>query len=189
MVEAALPAVWSTSGTTRLHVVERGEGHPILLLHGGPGLDHHEFGDYLDPLTDRYRLILVDQWSQGLLEVASVLHDQLPLHFADPGDPRIEQYERRTAAMVYAPAILRHFADLDYGAIEVEDRLTEIRRPVLVLAGRHDRICPVEAGGAIAARVPGAEFVVFEHSARMPFVEETESYVQAVRSFLERHGG
>jgi len=25
-----------------LNVVEVGSGHPLILLHGGPGLDHHE---------------------------------------------------------------------------------------------------------------------------------------------------
>src|SRR5438093_13486033 len=58
-------------GDTRLYTVERGGGYPILLLHGGPGLDHHEFGDYLDPLADRgYRLIFVDQRAQGRSERA-----------------------------------------------------------------------------------------------------------------------
>src|SRR5437899_3729282 len=52
-------------GDTRLHVVERGAGYPVILLHGGPGLDHHEFADYLDPLTDEHRLLLVDQRAQG----------------------------------------------------------------------------------------------------------------------------
>lgn len=52
-------------GDTRLHIVERGSGYPLIILHGGPGLDHTMFGDYLDPLADRYRLILVDQRSQG----------------------------------------------------------------------------------------------------------------------------
>jgi len=52
-------------GDTRLYVAERGAGYPVIVLHGGPGLDHHTFGDYLDPLTDRYRLILVDERSQG----------------------------------------------------------------------------------------------------------------------------
>jgi proline iminopeptidase len=47
-------------GDTQLHVVERGEGFPLLLLHGGPGLDHHEFADYLDPLAEQDRLVLVD---------------------------------------------------------------------------------------------------------------------------------
>lgn len=52
-------------GDTRLFVVERGEGYPLILLHGGPGLDHHEFADYLDPLCDQFRLILVDMRAQG----------------------------------------------------------------------------------------------------------------------------
>ena len=52
-------------GDTRLHVVERGSGYPLIVLHGGPGLDHHMFGDYLDALTDDYRLLLVDQRAQG----------------------------------------------------------------------------------------------------------------------------
>src|SRR5215207_6664973 len=54
-------------GDTRLHVVERGgDGLPLLVVHGGPGLDHHHFGDYLDPLADELRLVLVDLRSQGL---------------------------------------------------------------------------------------------------------------------------
>ena len=52
---------------THLYVVERGDpdGLPLLVLHGGPGLDHTEFGDYLDALGDRYRLVLVDGRNQG----------------------------------------------------------------------------------------------------------------------------
>src|SRR5215210_8255816 len=52
-------------GDTRLYVVERGRGYPLLVFHGGPGIDHHSFGDYLDALADEYRLILVDQRSNG----------------------------------------------------------------------------------------------------------------------------
>src|SRR5690349_6442300 len=59
-------------GDTRLYIVERGRGYPPLLLHGGPGDDHHEFGDYLDALGDSYRLILVDQRSQGQSDQAPV---------------------------------------------------------------------------------------------------------------------
>jgi proline-specific peptidase len=52
-------------GDTRLFFVQRGQGYPLIILHGGPGLDHHEFGDYLDPLCDQFRLILVDMRAQG----------------------------------------------------------------------------------------------------------------------------
>jgi proline iminopeptidase len=52
---------------THLFVVERGnpDGLPLLVLHGGPGLDHTMFGNYLDPLGERYRLVLLDGRGQG----------------------------------------------------------------------------------------------------------------------------
>jgi proline-specific peptidase len=271
---------------SRLHVVERGgDGLPLLILHGGPALDHHLFGDYLDPLGDEFHLVLVDQRSQGLSDraptgtwtlermaadvgelaeamgfdryatlghsygafvvlqqavdfpghaaativssgapsarylaaveenlaafepvelreqvtsswareaeaqtqedCASLLADQIPFHFADPRDPRIPEFERRTAGTVYAPDLLRHFAVADYGGIEVEDRLGDVTRPALVLSGRHDRTCVVAAGEAIAAGIPGSELVVFEDSGHMTYVEETEAYLGVVRRFLQ----
>ena len=273
---------------TALWVVERGRGYPILVLHGGPGLDHHEFADYLDPLADAFTLLLVDAracgrsepspastWtlerhaqdvimlaralrleryavlghsfgafvalqnavdypgmasqvvvSSGIPslrflgpaverslsrfepsslreqvtaswereprvrtgeEFAALMADQMPCHFADPLDPRIADYLARTADAVFAPDVLRHAAATGFGGIEVEDRLELVRAPTLVLAGRHDRACTVEAAEGIAAGIDGAELAVFERSAHMAFVEEPEAYVAAVRSFLLRH--
>lgn len=274
-------------GDTRLHVVERGAGYPVIVLHGGPGLDHHMFGDYLDALTDSFRLILVDQRAQGLsdmcpastwtlermaadvqsladamglgkyavlghsygafvalqnavdfpsaaaqtivssgvpsakylaavwdnlakfepvelreqvtkswerekvaqtrAEVDSLLHDQLPMQFWDPLDPRIPEFEQRTTPAMNSPEVLRHFANADYGGIEVEDRLKQVKHPVLVLAGRHDRTCVVEGAQAMAKGLPDVEFIVFENSAHMTYVEENEKYVRVVREFLNKH--
>jgi proline iminopeptidase len=54
---------------TRLYIEERGapSAFPLLVFHGGPGLDHTMFGDYLDPLTEGggYRLVLVDERACG----------------------------------------------------------------------------------------------------------------------------
>ena len=52
---------------THLFIVERGDPDalPLLVLHGGPGLDHAMFGNHLDPLADRYRLVLIDGRGQG----------------------------------------------------------------------------------------------------------------------------
>jgi proline iminopeptidase len=271
---------------TRLHVVERGgDGLPLLIIHGGPALDHHMFGDYLDPLGDEFHLVLVDQRSQGLSDPAptgtwtlermaadvgelaaamgfdryatlghsygafvvlqqavdqpghaaativssgapsvrflaaveenlaafepvelreqvtqswarereaqtaeeceALLHDQLPFHFADPRDPRIAEFECRTAGMVAAPDVLRHFATAEYGGIDVEDRLGDIPQPLLVLSGRHDRTCVVAAGEAIAGGIDGGELVVFEDSGHFTYAEENEAYLGAVRRFLQ----
>ncbi len=116
--------------------------------------------------------------------------DQSPFHFADPLDPRIDEYNAKStlvAGAVYSPAVLRHFAAQDYGQIEVEDRLGEIPQPVLVLAGRHDRVCSVEAAESLVRGIPNAELVVFEESGHMTFVEETVKYLDAVDGFLNRH--
>jgi proline iminopeptidase len=275
-----------TIDDTRLWVVERGEGLPLVVLHGGPGLDHHEFADHLDPLAERCRLILVDQRSQGRSDrapertwtlermaqdvvmlarsmgvhdrfavlghsfgafvalqqavdypgmavgtivscgvpssrwlvrveenlrrfepaqirdrvvaswareasvrtpedVEAILRDQWPFHFADPLDPRIAPFADRSAG-VFAPDVLRHFADEGAIAFDLQDRLSEVTAPVLVLAGRYDRTCVPEAAEAMAAALPDAELLVFERSAHMPFVEESEAYLDAVGRFLDR---
>lgn len=270
-----------------LWVVERGpaSGSPLIVLHGGPGLDHHEFGDYLDPLTDRgIRLVLTDLRANGRsemtppatwtlermaqdvimlalalkldryavlghsygafvalqnavdypgqaaatvvsggvpsaryldgvdaaleafepaelreqvaaswareaqvespIDVASLMHDQWPFHFRDPHDPRIAGYERRTAGWVFSPDVLRHFSTASYGGIEVEDRLGEVTQPVLVLAGRDDRVCPVAASERMVELLPDARLHVFEESAHMMFVEQPEEFLDVVAGFL-----
>jgi proline iminopeptidase len=272
---------------TSLFVEARGGGEPLIVLHGGPGLDHHEFGDYLDPLTDAFRLLLVDMRSCGRSEptppatwtlerhaqdvvmlaralrldrfavlghsygalvalqsavdfpsmasrsvvsggipsmrylgpyveanlaafepealrqqvteswagephvttqegFARLMQEQFPFHFADPLDPRIAEYLERTRDTIYAPEVLRRSSSDGYGGIEVEDRLGLVASPTLVLAGRQDRTCSVEAAEAIAAGIPVADLVIFERSGHMAFVEEPEAYVAAVRNFLLR---
>jgi proline iminopeptidase len=117
-------------------------------------------------------------------DVASLLADQLPFHFADPRDPRIGAMVAAMGDAVYGPDVLRAAANGDYGHIAVEDRLGGVTHPVLVLAGRHDRTCSVAGAEAMAAGLPDSELVVFEHSGHMTFVEETEAYLAAVRAFL-----
>jgi proline iminopeptidase len=276
-------------GDTRLYVDERGpvDGPPVLVLHGGPGLDHTVFGNYLDPLADGYRLVLVDQraqgrsdrdvdphswtlhqmardvsavaadlgteryavlghsyggfvalqhavdapgaaaatvvsnglassrWLAGLAreletfepaelraqvagswereasvaterEAAALLSDQLPFHFRDPRDPRIEELRAGLRETRFAPDVLRHFASTSYGGIDVEDRLGEVCQPVLVLAGRYDRICGVAGAQAMAERLPAGELVVFDNSGHLPYVEEPRRYLEVVRRFLDR---
>ena len=281
---------------TKLYVEERGEpsAFPLLVFHGGPGLDHTEFGDYLDPLAEggSYRLVLVDEracgrsdrtaprgtWTLGRMaqdvsdlaaslgvrggyatlghsygafvvlqhavdhpgeprgtvvssgvaaarwlngvdqqlaafepaelreqvtlswaretevrtedEAAALMADQWPFHFREPRGAPLTEYLRRTAGLArYAPDVIRHFAAQEYGGIDVEHRLGEVTHPVLVLAGRHDRVCAVGASQDMAYRLPDAELVVFENSAHMTFAEEQDNYLAAVRQFLDQITG
>jgi len=134
---------------------------------------------------------VTDSWAreaeaQTQEDFASIMHDQIPFHFGDPLDPRIAEYEERTAATVYSPAMLQHFAKAEYGGIEVEDRLENVTQPVLVCTGRHDRACTVKASEAMAKGLPKAELVIFEKSGHMTFVEENERYLEVVRGFLNK---
>lgn len=54
-------------GDTRLHARVVGDPAlpPLIVLHGGPGLDHTEFGTYLDSLADTVHLVFLDQRAQG----------------------------------------------------------------------------------------------------------------------------
>ena len=51
-----------------LNVEEIGAGFPLVVLHGGPGLDHTTFRPWLDPLGDQFRLLYVDERGQGRSE-------------------------------------------------------------------------------------------------------------------------
>lgn len=116
----------------------------------------------------------------------SLLSDQLPFHFRDPRDPRIDAMRADLDDMIFAPDVLRAAAKEEYGAIDVQHRLGSIAHPLLVLAGRHDRTCSVAAAEAIAQGAPDAELVLCEQSAHMMFIEEQDAYIAAVSDFLAR---
>jgi len=44
------------------------EGLPLIVLHGGPGLDHTHLRPWLDPLGDEFRVLYVDERGQGRSE-------------------------------------------------------------------------------------------------------------------------
>jgi proline-specific peptidase len=275
---------------THLFVVERGpeDALPLLVLHGGPGLDHTMFGHYLDPLADRYRLVLIDGRGQGRSDrdsdpaswtlsqhasdvsavaaalgveryavlghsfgafvalqhaadapgaavatiassgvpatrfldevarglevfepedlraqvarswereatvesdedVALLVHEQMPWHFADPRDPRIEELAKQSEHMRGSAAVLRA-ASLEGGglAIDVEDALSHVPQPLLACTGRHDRTCVPRASERIAELAPKGELHLFESAGHMTYVEAPEEYITVVRDFLDR---
>src|SRR5205814_165311 len=64
-------------------------------------------------------------------------------------------------------------------------RLGEIRIPTLFTCGRYDEATP-ETTAWYQSLLSGAEMAVFEGSAHMPHLEETESYLHVVRDFLRK---
>jgi proline-specific peptidase len=66
---------------------------------------------------------------------------------------------------------------------DVIDRLREIEVPTLITSGRHDECTPALVE-PLASGIPGAEWVLFEESAHMPYLEEPERYLEVVGGFL-----
>jgi proline iminopeptidase len=262
-----------------LFVEEVGGGFPLVVLHGGPGLDHTMFRPWLDPLGDEFWLLYVDERGQGrsdravdpatlslerfardvdelaaaldldafaLLghsfgalittwhaaelgtaaayvisgggdssdalmadvtqsldalgeegraiaeswewektvqteeECAELLRIQMPFHFHGEPPPGY------AAATVYAPDVLRHFANVGYGDFDFVPRLAQIDRPTLVLVGAHDRTTTPRAARVLHEGIRESELVVLEGVGHLSFVEAQEAYLEAVRSFLRR---
>jgi 4,5:9,10-diseco-3-hydroxy-5,9,17-trioxoandrosta-1(10),2-diene-4-oate hydrolase len=68
--------------------------------------------------------------------------------------------------------------------VSYEDRLQEIRQPVLIVWGRQDPIIPLAHGIRAAARIPDARLHVFEECGHVPHWEYPEEFVQVVVEFL-----
>jgi proline-specific peptidase len=68
---------------------------------------------------------------------------------------------------------------------DVTSRLGEIRLPALVLGGRYDEATPVLTE-TVHRGIAGSEWVIFENSAHLPHVEETELYLRVLNRFLSR---
>jgi proline iminopeptidase len=62
--------------------------------------------------------------------------------------------------------------------------LSELKLPVLFLAGRRDEATP-QTVADFQRRVPGAQMQVLEHSAHSTYRTETAQYVKIVREFLD----
>ena len=62
--------------------------------------------------------------------------------------------------------------------------LPKITAPTLVIAGRHDKATPVEAGEAIRSGIPNAKIVVLD-AAHISNVEQADAFTDAVMRFLQ----
>jgi proline iminopeptidase len=75
---------------------------------------------------------------------------------------------------------------LGLGRWSAVDRLAGMDVPTLLVAGRHDVLCPPSQSQRIRRRLAGAELVVLEIGGHLPWVEEGEAFATAVEAWLER---
>jgi proline iminopeptidase len=252
------------------------EGMPLIVLHGGPGLDHTNLRPWLDPLGDGFRVLYVDQRGQGRservdpatlsLEVfardvdqlaqalglegfallghsfgaivttwhainlgtadayvisgggdsseglmadveasleamgeagkpiaeswvwekavrtrddcVELMRIQMPFHFAGEPPPDF------AANTIYAPEVLRHFANAGYGDFDFTPDLGRVSKPTLVVVGAEDRATTPRAARVLHEGIPRSELAVLDGAGHMSMIEAQDGYLAAVKRFL-----
>ena len=115
-----------------------------------------------------------DEWAATMRALSRFFFRRLDL--AEQAAP----FERATfnaEATVQAMLVLNWWSSVD--------RLAELTAPTLLLAGRHDVFCPPFQAERIAKWAPAARLVVLEDSGHLPWVEEPDAFVAAVRAWLD----
>ena len=179
------------------HAVEwRGDAAAYVVSHGVPSRRWYRLSEELDRfdpvgLREQIRRAWTELEeatdSQRMTELIAL---QAPFHFKDPFDPVIQvSNERMREQMIHTPAVNQHFSTRGLETFDVEDALGSIEQPTLLLTGRGERVCPVDAAELMAGRIPGARLVVFENSGHVSYLEEPSLYVSVVRDFLRVHLG
>ena len=75
--------------------------------------------------------------------------------------------------------IKRSFKDFDILAL-----LHEIKVKTLVISGKYDGKILYSEGQKISDLLPNSEFLLFEQSGELPFVEEKEKFISEMNEFL-----
>jgi pimeloyl-ACP methyl ester carboxylesterase len=70
--------------------------------------------------------------------------------------------------------------------LEAWSRLSELRRPVLVVVGDLDLLHLQERCRQLASRIPGAELRVMEGAAHLPGFEQPAAFASVLRDFLQK---
>lgn len=109
--------------------------------------------------------------------------------FAD-GELTREQNQRMVREIVIpgrqpAPAIALQGLEI-LAETDLREILPRIDRPVILLHGSEDTICPTSVAGYMAGRIPGAQLELFAGCGHAPFISRPERFNRILAEFLEK---
>ena len=73
----------------------------------------------------------------------------------------------------------------DIGKLDFRTGLKNLKMPVLILAGRFDRVAVPRFSEKFQEYCPQAKFEMFERSGHLPFIEQPKRYFDVVEEFLK----
>lgn len=125
-------------------------------------------------------------WTGGFRSVEQMRHYYAVMGpmYAVKHDPAVAEAGR--ARTIYSPEPLnRAFGPGGFlRTFDLRPELGRIKAPTLVLAGRHDWICPVEFSEEIAQLIPAADLRIFERSSHSIRGDEPDAMIDAIRGFV-----
>ena len=125
-------------------------------------------------------------WSGELDTEAKLQHyyEQMGPMYAVKFDPAAAKSGR--ARGILAPdAINQAFAPGGFlQTFDLRPELAHITAPTLIMAGRHDWICPVEFSVEIHRLIPDSDLRIFEHSSHSIRGDEPEALLDAIAGFV-----
>jgi proline iminopeptidase len=95
---------------------------------------------------------------------------------AEPGRARAIHSPEPLNRAFGPDGFLRHF--------DLRPELSRITAPTLILAGRHDWICPVEFSEELHRLIPQSKLLVFEESSHSVRVDAPEAMLRAIGEFV-----
>ncbi len=111
------------------------------------------------------------------------------LYFYDASN----NYKFRSDALSFNPKVYYQIvgADGDFlisgdiGKLDFRSQLKNLKMPVLIIAGRFDRISVPRFAVKYKDYAPQAKFVMFERSGHNPYMEQHDKYFRVVTNFLK----
>lgn len=153
---------WALVCTSPCFVTRAGWPHGIAPKHlsaFGEQLRH----DYAATLLDFLVLNLLG--AKHARETVRQLRDNVLMH----GKPELTALDAKLAVIKRT---------------DLRQRVSEIARDVLVIAGDRDRLAPAGASQWLARHLPRAELTVLERCAHVPFLTHADAFARRVLAFL-----
>lgn len=125
-------------------------------------------------------------WAGGFTSAEQVQH-----YYAVMGPMYSRRYDPAAAAAIRGRAtqspepLNRAFGPGGFlRTFDLRPELSRIAAPTLILAGRHDWICPPEFSEEIHQLIPGSTLRIFEDSSHSIRVDEPAAMIAAIEEFV-----
>ena len=136
--------------------------------------------------TPAQQAVCAQLWAGALTTEAQLrqFYDTMGPLYSTTYDPALAA-QTRNRGILAPDALNRAFAPggvlQDY---DLRPELARITAPTLILAGRHDWICPPEFSEEIHRLIPGSSLRIFEHSSHSIRADEPAALLAAITGFV-----